>query len=396
MAPLPPKNHPLTGDADPGRSAPSARAETGLYLHIPFCDVKCRFCDFAAYPGRKNDIPRYRAALERDLRDRAREFPDRRLATFYVGGGTPTVYSAAELTALANLVTTLFPAAPDWEATLEANPEGAALEKMAAARAAGFNRLSLGLQSSDDRLLKTLGRLHTFDGFKTAFRTARAAGFDNVNVDLMFGLPGQTADGWRDTLDRVLALAPDHLSAYALTVEDATYFKKSGVASDPDFQAELYEIAADRLAAAGFVHYEISNFARPGKESRHNLRYWRNVECLGAGVSAAWYVGGRRRKNHESLTDYLSAIESGAGPVADVVELGAAERRGEDLMLGLRLREGVRPSPEALADYGPVLERFAALGFLTRSGEAYLPTRRGWILSNQLFEHLLSPVGSPP
>ncbi|HMZ27796.1 MAG TPA: hypothetical protein PLM37_10805, partial [Elusimicrobiota bacterium] len=130
MAPLPPKNHPLIGDADPGRSAPSARAETGLYLHIPFCDVKCRFCDFAAYPGRKNDIPRYRAALERDLRDRAREFPDRRLATFYVGGGTPTVYSAAELTALANLATTLFPAAPDWEATLEANPEGAAPEKM--------------------------------------------------------------------------------------------------------------------------------------------------------------------------------------------------------------------------------------------------------------------------
>lgn len=394
MAPLPPKNHPLTASAA-GRSAPSAPRDTGLYLHIPFCDVKCRFCDFAAYPGRKNDIPRYRAALERDVRGRAREFPSRRLATLYVGGGTPTVYAAEDLTALAKLATSLFPPAPGWEATLEANPEGATPEKLAAARAAGFNRLSLGLQSADDGLLKTLGRLHTFDGFKKAFRDARAAGFDNVSVDLMFGLPGQTAAGWRDTLERVLDFGPEHLSAYALTVEDATYFKKSGVAADADLQADLYDLAADRLAAAGFVHYEISNFARPGRESRHNLRYWRNDECLGAGVSAAWYADGLRRKNHESLTDYLAAVESGAGPVLEETKLSEAERLGEELMLGLRLREGVRPSAVARALYGRVLERFTGLGFLKREGDAFLPTRRGWILSNRMFEHFLSPVDDP-
>lgn len=391
MAPLPAKNHPLTAAAVPGGPAPSAPADTGLYLHIPFCDVKCRFCDFAAYPGRKNDIPRYRAALERELRARARDFPSRRLATLYVGGGTPTVYAAEDLTALLRLAASLFPPAPGWEATLEANPEGATPEKLGAARAAGFNRLSLGLQSADDGLLKTLGRLHTFDGFKKAFHDARAAGFDNVNIDLMFGLPGQTVAGWRDTLDRTLALGPDHLSAYALTVEDATYFKKSGVGTDADLQADMYDAAADRLTAAGFVHYEISNFARPGRESRHNLRYWRNDECLGAGVSAAWYADGVRRKNHESLSDYLAAVESGAGPVAEETLLSDAERLGEDLMLGLRLGAGVRPSASVRALYGAVLERFAGLGFLKREGETYRPTRRGWILSNQMFEHFLKP-----
>jgi oxygen-independent coproporphyrinogen-3 oxidase len=244
----------------------------------------------------------------------------------------------------------------------------------------------------DDGLLRRLGRLHTVSTFLTCFQSARRAGFSNINVDLMYGLPGQTLEGWRSTVDQLLSLAPDHVSAYGLTVEEETYFHRSGVETEEDLQATMYEEAAALMERAGMVHYEISNFTRPGMECRHNLRYWRNQDCLGAGVSAAGYWGGVRRTNPDRLSAYLDHWE-GRGPMTvETTALSPLERLGEDLLLGLRLREGVRLTDAVQRHYGPVLDRFGRLGFLEKEGDRWRPTRLGWRLSNQMFQHFLEPA----
>ena len=360
----------------------------GLYLHIPFCQVKCRFCDFAAYPGLKAEIPRYLSALEREIRS----LGGGPLETLFVGGGTPTALEAAQLSGLLGAVRGVFEIVPGFEGTVECNPESATAERLEALREGGINRLSFGLQAAQDRHLRALGRLHDFAAFEKAWRLARSIGFGNLNADLMYGLPGQTPAEWDETLDRVLALAPEHVSAYALAVEERTAFGRSGVATDGDFQAELYERAAERLESAGFVHYEISNFARPGRECRHNLRYWRNQDCLGAGVSAASYVGGVRRTNSAKVANYIETVEQGRPAWIEEVVLSEPERVGEDLMLALRLKEGAPVGPRARELYGPVLAKYEALGFLKLSEGRARPNLRGWLLSNRLFEELLSPA----
>ncbi len=362
---------------------------TGLYLHIPFCSVKCRFCDFAASPGRLKDIPRYLAALGREIDRRAREFPGRVLDTFYVGGGTPSLLEPDDWRRLLAVVRAGFPTDPGWEASVECNPDGVTEEKLAAWRELGLNRLSFGLQTDDGSLLATLGRTHSWDDFQRVFCAARAAGFSNLNVDLMFGLPGQTREGWARTLARVLELGPDHVSAYGLQVEEFTYFHRSGVQADDDLQADMYETAADALESAGFIHYEISNFARPGFECRHNLRYWRNQPCLGAGVSAAWYDGTARRTNTDDLTLYMESVEKNGAPDCETIQLNPDQREGENLMLALRLKEGALPSPRGHTLYGKDLDRHVREGLLTRTADRYRPTRQGWRLSNRIFVDLL-------
>jgi len=379
---------------------------TGLYIHIPFCHAKCHYCDFAAYPGRAKEIPRYLDALHREIRS---SFPSlmrgehaRRadggaaplLETLFVGGGTPTVLSPEQWKDLLSVVKDVAPFATDHEATTECNPESTTPELLDTFRAIGLNRLSFGLQATQDRLLKSLGRLHDFARFESVYRDARAAGFDNINIDLMYGLPGQTVKDWQETVEKIIALAPEHVSAYALTVEEETVFAQKGVGTNGDAQADMYEWASDRLQAAGYAHYEISNFARPGRACRHNLRYWKNLPCLGVGVSAAGYDGARRRKNTDDITDYINALEAGRSPVIEDDVLAEEERLGEDLMLALRLSDGADLSDRARALYGPALARFHDQGFLTADlhGRRYVPTRRGWLLSNQLFQALLSPT----
>ncbi|MBK8423367.1 MAG: radical SAM family heme chaperone HemW [Elusimicrobia bacterium] len=370
-----------------------AQAATGLYLHVPFCSVKCRFCDFAAYPGRRGEISRYLESLSKEIAQRAEENP-RSLDTLYVGGGTPSLLSGEEIGRLLAEVDRRFSKTPEFESSLECNPETLTVEKLEALRRAGVNRLSLGLQTTEDPLLKALGRSHDLRTFHGAYRAARDVGFGNLNIDLMYGLPGQTRTGWMDTVKRVIDLAPEHVSAYALTVQEETYFHRSGVVPDDDLQADMYEEAADALIAAGFGHYEISNFAKPGRECRHNLRYWRNQDCLGAGVSAARYDGRTRRTNTDNLSVYLLAMEGGQTPVVEETALTEAERLGEDLMLGLRLAEGVAPSAAAARLYGAALEEALAEGLLRKEGGRYFPSRKGWRLSNALFVKLLAP-GKP-
>ncbi|MGQ0645209.1 MAG: radical SAM family heme chaperone HemW [Elusimicrobiota bacterium] len=362
---------------------------TGLYVHIPFCHAKCRYCDFAAWAGRGREIPRYLAALETEIAG----LGGGELETLFFGGGTPSVLEPEHWRSLLGAVRRAFRFAPGLEATVECNPESSSPEKFGALAELGVNRLSFGLQSAEDGVLKALGRLHDFARFRSVYLQARAAGFANVNVDLMFGLPGQTRAGWGDTLSRVLDLEPEHVSAYALTVEEETAFGRAGVRADGDLQADMYDEAADRLQAAGYVHYEISNFAKPGRECRHNLRYWKNLPCLGAGVSAASFDGRRRRANTDDLAAYMDAVERGESAAAEDEALTDEERLGEDLMLSLRLREGALPAPKTRALYGAALGRFQSLGFLEADPSGRVrPTRRGWLLSNRLFQELLSPA----
>lgn len=360
---------------------------TGLYLHIPFCHARCHYCDFATFTGREGQIDRYLAALAKEIG----AFGPQSLETVFVGGGTPTVLEPTQWKVLFGDIERML-VEEGHEATVECNPESVTPEKLAAFRETGVNRLSFGLQATQDRLLKALNRVHDFARFETVFRQARAAGFDNLNVDLMYGLPGQTIEDWRDTLSCVLESGPEHISAYALSVEEDTVLDRTGVTADDDLQADMYEEAASVLESAGYVHYEISNFAKPGRECRHNLRYWRNQPTLGAGVSAAWFDGRVRRQNTDSLDDYLQAVEAGRSPVVEEAALAEPERVGEDLMLALRLKEGVAPAPQARLLYGSVLHRFRNLGFLTENNGHFRPTRQGWRLSNQLFQELLSPV----
>lgn len=360
---------------------------TALYLHLPFCQAKCHYCDFAAFAGRDREIPRYLFALTKEIETHR----GKTIETFFAGGGTPTVLSAEQWRALMDTLRRNFIWTENAEATVECNPESTTPEKLAAFRAIGINRLSFGFQAAQPRLLKSLGRLHDLERFLQAFRDARAAGFDNLNIDLMFGLPGQTIADWRETLQLVSDLDPEHISAYALKVEEDTIFDRRGVSTDDDLQADMYDSAADFLESKGYVHYEISNFSKPGRECLHNLRYWRNQSYVGVGVGAAGYENGRRYKNTEDLGEYLHAMEQDSSPVMEEESLAADARVGEDLMLALRLREGARVSAEARRLYGPTLDRFQSMGFLSfnPANETLTATRRGWLLSNQLFQELV-------
>jgi len=367
----------------------SPGGSSALYIHLPFCRAKCRYCDFASFPDRAADIPRYLAALSLEMEAHR----DKPLETLYVGGGTPTLLEPGQWRSLMSSVRRRFSLSGPCEATVECNPESVTREKLAALSAEGVNRLSFGLQSDRDEFLARLGRLHDVARFREAWALARSLGFSNVNLDLIFGIPGQTLADWKETLDRALEFSPEHVSAYALSVEEGTEFHRRGVKPDSDLQADMYEAAADTLESAGYVHYEISNFARPGFECRHNLRYWRNLPSVGVGVSAASYENGVRRKNTASLDDYLRAVESGRSPAVEEDRLPTDQQKGEDLMLALRLKEGMSLSPEMDRLYGGVLRRYQILGFLTfdPTANTVRPTRLGWRLSNQLFQELLTP-----
>jgi oxygen-independent coproporphyrinogen III oxidase len=369
---------------------------TGLYVHLPFCRSKCPYCHFSSSAGRENDIPRYLSALDHELfaqstehRAQSKQGPAI-LDTVYFGGGTPSILDVDQWRSLMNSIRRHCTIVPEAEITAEANPESAASQKLRELADLGVNRLSIGLQAVQDDLLRHIGRRHSYGDFMGAFHEARRAGFRNVNVDLMYGLPGQTRALWRESLRRVAELGAEHVSLYALTVEEGTPFYEQGVPVDDDLQADMYEEAAEHLTARGYAHYEISNFARPGFECRHNLKYWRNQDCRGAGVSAAYYAEGVRTRNTADLDDYLGRLERGRSPVDEELRLEGVKRRGEDIMLGLRLREGVRLEPDDVKAFGPALERFVREGLLIKEGEAvYRPTRRGWLLSNRMFRELI-------
>lgn len=395
-----------------------------LYLHVPFCTVKCAYCDFNSYAGMEEAIPAWESALLRELRLWAPAVAGRPVPTVFVGGGTPSLLEGASIARILETIREEYALEAEAEITLEANPESVALERLTAYRAAGVNRLSMGVQSLDAGELRFLDRLHDADRARWAFDQARAAGFENLNCDLIFGLPGQSLEGWRRSLEGVAAFGsdqggPDHLSCYGLTVEDGTPLAQrvaeGRVAeADPDVVAEIAEWTEERLLELGYAQYEISNWCRPGQECRHNLVYWRQGEYVGVGPGAHGFVDGVRYAVERSPARYIGALGEQTGPVRQP----EGEDGGRDLAspavvsqelvdpataaidavtLGLRLNAGI--------DEGALRDRYGAgwagveaglgwgveQGLLDRAGGRLRLTRRGRRLANEVFVRVLEP-----
>jgi len=366
----------------------------GLYLHIPFCHARCGYCDFVTFTGKEDRIDNYVSDLCREIalygQGALRCAPTDLISTVFFGGGTPSLLEGHHLEQIFSAIRRHLRLNPNVEITLEANPESVTPEKAKAWKDAGVNRLSLGLQAFDDGLLKKMDRLHNVRQFLDAYQAVRGAGFDNVSVDLIYGFVEQTLDEWQDTVRKTAELKPEHLSLYALKIEDHTPFAARGYRINDDAEAEMYEWARLYLREQGYEHYEISNFSRPGRACRHNLIYWRQQDYLGLGVGAVGCVAGERWENHKNLQDYHRDISDGRFP-RTLESLDEKTRQFERLMLGLRLREGI-DWPENNPEWVALRSTLHVKGLLEEfdSGPS-LPAGRRWripdpavLLTNQI------------
>ena len=381
---------------------------TAIYVHIPFCAKHCAYCDFNTYVEKAQAaiVGQTTDAICRDIERTAAELRHEAalqpVETVFFGGGTPTFLSGTQLTQIMRTIRDQFPVAETAEISSEANPGSSDAEKFAAMRQAGFNRLSVGVQAFDDTLLKALDRFHTAGEAENALAMARQAGFTNLNLDLMFGLPKQTMAHWQATLERALALGTEHLSLYALTLEAGTRFERlyaGGKLELPDEDAELamYERSIERLTSAGYEHYEVSNFARPGFRSRHNQVYWRNEAYLGFGPGAVSYSGGRRWKRERLPNRYIEKIGAALDLSVESETLDADGTLGETMMLGLRLRDGLpmrrirdRFGLEPLEKFAPQIKNLTLRGLLEQQNDALRLTHAGLLLANEALSAFLA------
>lgn len=389
----------------------SADAPLSLYLHIPFCDHKCSYCDFNSYAGLDDLMPAYTDALVREVGRWGDELGRRLVPTVFFGGGTPSLLPIPLLARVLAAAQAAFAFSADAEITLEANPGTVDQAYFVGLRGLGVNRVSLGVQSFEDEELRVLDRIHDGTTARAAYAAARAAGFENINLDLIFGLQGQGLAGWRRTLEGAVALAPEHLSLYALTVEEGTGLAAQvarglAPAPDPDVQAALYEYTVERLARAGYEQYEISNWSRPGLACRHNLVYWRDGEWLGLGAGAHSHLGSTRFAVVRSPAGYIRQMAAAAppGPTAfdrmpQVVfreEVEPAIERADAAMLALRLVAGLDEAAFACrfgmtpdAAFGEALTESERLGLVERRGGVTALTPGGRLLANEVFVRLL-------
>jgi oxygen-independent coproporphyrinogen-3 oxidase len=380
-------------DARPLHSA------VGVYVHVPFCTRRCEYCSFNTAPiDDRGVVSRYLGALGREiaLLGAAPWAGELTVETIFFGGGTPSLLEVGEMGAVIAALRRAFTVEDGAEVTVECNPESVTLVKLAGYREAGVNRISLGVQSLDDDILPAIGRLHTAAEARAAFEAARGAGFANVSVDLIYGLPALTAETWRSTVDGVLAWEPEHVSAYGLTLDPGSVWGSSGVSGLPGEDAVIghYWTTVERARAHGYEHYEISNYARPGARSRHNQIYWRRGEYLACGPGAAGFLGDVRHTNVKPVTRYIQLLEDGRLPIDAWEELTSHQALAESLILGLRTADGVDTSRlDARAAADPALTRRLAAwrdqGLLVDAGSKSRLTESGFLLSDALFVELL-------
>lgn len=366
-----------------------------LYIHIPFCVRKCNYCDFLSFRADRQAQEKYVQALCAEIK--SAEDLKRGVTSVFIGGGTPSVLAPGWLEKIMGCLRQSFRILPDAEITMEANPGTLDREKLAAYRECGINRLSMGLQSAKDEELALLGRVHTFGEFLENYQMARETGFSNINVDLMFGIPGQTREDWLSTLRRVAELSPEHISAYSLIVEEGTPFAEMELdLPDEDTEYQMYEDTAEILKKYGYLQYEISNYAREGFACRHNIGYWKRSDYLGLGLGASSLIGNRRFSNTRNMEKYLKDSDS-----PDVIreyepELTRNDAMAEFMFLGLRMINGVsRAEFQACfgcfldSVYGPVIEKYKNLGLLHDAGDRISLTRRGIHVSNVIMSEFL-------
>jgi len=387
------------------------------YVHIPFCVSKCWYCDFNSYAGLEPVYDDYVHAVITEIQH-AHDLAATRthehalggtpappgepsgasgpLTSVYFGGGTPTTLRAGQLANILDAIRRTLGVAVDGEVTVEANPGTVDAHKLSALRKAGFNRLSIGVQSFDDEFLRSIGRAHTSAQAIDAYSAARKAGFANIGIDLIFALPGQTLDHWRATLDTAAGLLSEHISLYELSIEEGTRFAElceNGRIErvDEDVRVDMYELAIEKLTAAGYEHYEVSNFARPGYRSRHNTVYWLNQPHYGFGAGATSYIDGTRARRVAHARDYIAAIESGSDVIESSETLYPRARLGETMVLGLRMLDGVDLTRvrdeiglDPLAEYASQIVDLTARGLIELTDTHLRVTHQGLLLLNDV------------
>ena len=400
--------------------APGLAAEgLSLYIHVPFCQTKCPYCDFNTYQGIEGLMTPYREALAAEVTAWGRALAHPAANTVFFGGGTPSYLPEGAIGQILAATAEAFPLCPDAEVTIEANPGDLTPTRAASLLAQGVNRLSIGVQSLDNDLLALLGRRHDADQAVAAYRATQQAGFTNVNLDLIYGLPRQTLGQWQDTLQRLAALEPAHISLYCLTLEEGTPLRRWVELGrlpqpDPDLAADMYHYARELLAAAGYHHYEISNWARPGLASRHNLAYWQNRPYLGLGPGAHSCLGGYRFWDVDSPRRYIAAVTEwaaasppapealtgewldSAGPVGGYESISPDLAATETMFLGLRLLDGLhlaRASARLGVDlaerYQEPIKELLELGLLERKGPVIRLAQPAYLIANQVFTRFL-------
>ncbi len=372
---------------------------SSLYIHIPFCTTKCYYCAFNTYSFHKEQAKAYLDALRTEMKLYAPQTAP--LKTIFIGGGTPSILSAKALEQLLSDLQRHFQICLDAEITVECNPGTVDSEKLSVMKNASVNRLSFGLQAMQDEILRQLGRIHTVAEFLHSYQLARENGFEDINIDLIFALPKQTMKAWQDTLNAVISLEPEHISAYNLVMEESTPFYewwKAGefVLPAEDTEADMFQWTIETLTSHGYTHYEICNFARPNREAKHNLVYWNNQEYIGLGVGACGYVEGVRYTNIRGIPPYIEALQQCNKPISDTERLTGDAEKAETLMLALRKQEGI-----CLADYerrfgekldvvfGDDIKKWMDLQLLEQTDTHLRFTQRGLFLANEVFVELI-------
>lgn len=384
--------------------------QVGIYLHIPFCVKKCNYCDFLSAPADWNTQKRYVEALKKEISFYQNRLENYTISSIFFGGGTPSVLEERWIKELLEIIFEAYSVEDDAEITIEANPETLTKEKLESYKKAGINRLSIGLQSTENEQLKRLGRIHTYEKFLEIYAFARNAGFENINVDLMSALPFQTQSEWEETLRKVVSLVPkpEHISAYSLIIEEGTQFyeiEENLSLPKEEADRQMYWRTKELLEREGYLRYEISNYALSGKESRHNQIYWNLKEYLGMGLGASSYFGGSRFKNTEDLKEYLSFLEDSnlqhnkkekIGLQRDIQILSKKERMEEFMFLGLRQTKGISEHKflelfqvNVMELYGNKVENAIQMGMLWRKNGRIGLTERGIDVSNIVLAEFL-------
>ncbi|MCQ2493401.1 MAG: radical SAM family heme chaperone HemW [Lachnospiraceae bacterium] len=384
----------------------NGKRELELYIHIPFCVKKCAYCDFLSAAADEKSRFVYMNALKKEIAKKGKSIKQTTVTSVFVGGGTPTVLSGEMLVDLLECVKASFDVDDNAEITFECNPGTADYDKLKRCREAGYNRISIGLQSAQDDELKRLGRIHDYAAFEATYRYAVECGFDNINVDLMSAIPGQTMESIDDSLDRLLALnpKPTHISSYSLILEEGTLFWSMDEAGelelpDEDTERAMHWRIIDRLEQEGYREYELSNLAIPGYECKHNIGYWIRKDYIGLGLGAASLYNGKRQSNTRSMDEYLAYYNNDEGeeePLSEDIMLTKADETEEFMFLGLRLTEGI--STRLFKDifgadindiYGEVIRKNIELGLLETADDYLRLTRKGQDLANYVFSQFI-------
>ncbi len=371
----------------------------GVYIHIPFCVSKCGYCDFYSIAGGRQRMPDYQSALLSHISESAEAMSSYEIDSIYIGGGTPSCYGAKRIVEILDELKRMGNVRLDSEITVEVNPDTTKLDELKLLRSEGVNRLSIGVQSANNDILKIIGRRHNFRQAELAVDAAREAGFENVSLDLIYGLPSQTRGDWAETLSRALELHPEHLSCYGLKLEEGTPMYRSYLGSplipDEDEQADMYLYTVDTLGHYGLKQYEISNFAVPGYESRHNLKYWQLGDYMGFGPGAHSCAGGVRYSYVRDLDKYISAVVGDSMIIDEYEKIVPIQKATEYLMLGMRLTHGISEKEYHRiyrSDWAPIEETFELFerkGWALMTGERWHLTPAGFLIANILINAVL-------